>query len=129
MDVKNYYSFLDLSPNLLDNINKLVEQNNNETKLFNYENKNINPPFRYYNDDTNLNLTSSPVPKFTYKNKPLFPREKPIQTEHDETGINEAYLNKHFGYTDYGNFKVANQSLPEYLKHKTTPKNNLFDLF
>ena len=128
MNVKNYYSFLDLSDNLLDNINRVRNQNDNETKLFNYENKNITPAFRYYKDDTNLNLTSSPVPKFTYKNKPLFPREKPIQTEHDQIGINEAYLNKHFGYTDYGNFKVANQSLPEMNKHKTTPKNNLYDL-
>ena len=128
MNVKNYYSFLDLSDNLLDNINRVRNQNDNETKLFNYENKNITPAFRYYLDDTNLNLSSTFLPKFTYKNKPLFPREKPIQTEHDQIGINEAYLNKHFGYTDYGNFKVANQSLPEMNKHKTTPKNNLYDL-
>jgi len=129
MNSENYYQPLNLSRNLLDNINRLTEQNNNETSVNNYANKNINPPFRYYNDDTNLNLTSSPVPKFTYKNKSLFPREKPIQTEHDEIGINDAFLNKHFGYTNYGNFKVANQSLPEYLKHKTTPKNNIYYLF
>jgi len=129
MNVKNYYEPLTLSYNFLDNINKLREQNDNETKLFNYENKNITPSFRYYNDDTNLNLTSKVIPTFTYKNKQLFPPEKPIQTEHDEIGINEAYLNKYFGYTDYGNYKVANQSLPEYLKHKTTPENNLFELF
>ena len=129
MNVDNYYQPLDLSMNLVDNINRLREQNDNETSVNNYANKNINPPFRYYNDDTNLNLSSTFLPKFTYKNKPLFPREKPIQTEHDEIGINEAFLNKFFGYTDYGNYKVANQSLPEYLKHKTTPKNNLFDLF
>lgn len=128
MNVDNYYQPLDLSGNLLDNINRLREQNDNETSVNNYANKNINPPFRYYNDDTNLNLSSTFLPKFTYKNKPLFPREKPIQTEHDEIGINDAFLNKFFGYTDYGNYKVANQSLPEYLKHKTTPKNNLFDL-
>ena len=128
MNVKNYYPYLDLSDNLINNINKVRNQNDNETKLFNYENKNINPPFRYYKDDTNLNLSSTFAPKFTYKNKPLFPPEKPIQTEQDQIGINEAYLNKHFGYTDYGNFKVANQSLPEMNKHKTTPKNNLYDL-
>lgn len=128
MDATNYYEPLTLSTQFLDNINRLTNQNDNETKLFNYENKNITPPFRYYNDDTNLNLSSTFLPKFTYKNKSLFPREKPIQTEHDEDGINDAYLNKHFGYTDYGNFKVANQSLPEMNKHKTTPKNNLFDL-
>ena len=128
MDVENYFRPLNLSTNLLDNINKIKNQNDNETKLFNYENKNINPPFRYYKDDTNLNLSSNFAHKFSYKNKSLFPREKPIQTEHDQIGINEGYLNKHFGYTNYGNFKVANQSLPEMNKHKTTPKNNLFDL-
>ena len=128
MNVRNYYEPLTLSKPFIDNINRIREQNDNETISFNYKNKNITPPFRYYNDDTNLNLTSSPVPKFTYKNKSLFPREKPIQTEHDEIGVNEAYLNKHFGYTDYGNFNVANQSLPENNKHKTTPKNNIYDL-
>ena len=128
MDVKNYYEPLTLSTQFLDNINRLAEQNDNEIKLNNYKNKNINPSFRYYLDDRNLNLSSTFAPKFTYKNKSLFPREKPIQTEHDEIGVNEAYLNKHFGYTDYGNFKVANQSLPEMNKHKTTPKNNIYNL-
>ena len=128
MNATNYFKPLDLNSQFLDNINNQVEQNNNETNLHIYENKNINPPFRYYKDDTNLNLSSTFLPKFSYKNKSLFPREKPSQTEHDEIGINQAYLNKHFGYTDYGNFKVANQSLPEANKHKTTPKNNLFDL-
>ena len=37
-------------------------------------------------------------------------------------------LNTHFGYKDYGNFKVANQSLPEMNKHKTTIKNNIYNL-
>ena len=128
MNSVNYYEPLTLTDSFLTNINRLSDQNYNETKLFNYENKNINPPFRYYLDDTNLNLSSTFLPKFTYKNKSLFPREKPIQTEHDETSVNEAYLNKHFGYTDYGNFKVANQSLPEKNKHKETPKNNIFEL-
>lgn len=128
MNTKNYYPYLDLSDNLIYNINKLREQNDNETKYFNYQNKNIDPRFRNYLDDTNLNLSSTFLPKFTYKNKSLFPREKPIQTEHDENGVNEPYLNKHFGYTDYGNFKVANQSLPEKDKHKTTPKNNIYTL-
>jgi len=128
MNVKNYYEPLILSEYLFDNINKVKEQNDNEINVNIYDNKNINPPFRYYKDDRDLNLTPAFIPSFTYKNKPLFPREKPSQTEHDEIGINEAYLNKHFGYTDYGNFKVANQSLPEANKHKTTPKNNLFNL-
>jgi hypothetical protein len=127
MNVINSYKPLDLSSYFLDNINKVREQKDNEISVNNYNNNHINPPFRYYKDDTNLNLTSAP-PKFTYKNKSLFPREKPIQTEHDEIGINEAYLNKHFGYTDYGNFNVANQSLPEANKHKTTPKNNIYEL-
>ena len=128
MNSKNYYEPLTLSDSFLTNINRLSDQNYNETKLFNYENKNISPPFRYYLDDTNLNLSSTFLPKFTYKNKQLFPREKPIQTEHDETSVNEAYLNKHFGYTDYGNFKVANQSLPEKNKHKETLKNNIYNI-
>lgn len=128
MNATNYYPYLDLSDNLINNINNQREQNDNETKLFNYENKNITPPFRYYLDDTNLNLSSTFLPKFTYKNKQLFPSEKPIQTEHDLNGVNEAYLNKHFGYTDYGNFKVANQSLPEKNKHKETPKNNIYNI-
>ena len=128
MNVKNYYEPLTLTDSFLTNINRLRQQNDNEPKLFNYENKNINPPFRYYLDDRNLNLSSTFLPKFTYKNKSLFPSEKPIQTEHDETSVNEAYLNKHFGYTDYGNFKVANQSLPEKNKHKETPKNNIYNI-
>ena len=128
MNSKNYYEPLTLSDSFLTNINRLRQQNDNETKLFNYENKNINPPFRYYLDDRNLNLSSTFLPKFTYKNKSLFPSEKPIQTEHDETSVNEAYLNKHFGYTDYGNFKVANQSLPEKNKHKETLKNNIYNI-
>ena len=128
MNSKNYYEPLTLSDSFLTNINRLSDQNYNETKLFNYENKNISPPFRYYLDDTNLNLSSTSLPKFTYKNKQLFPREKPIQTEHDETSVNEAYLNKHFGYTDYGKFKVANQSLPEKNKHKETLKNNIYNI-
>ena len=128
MNAKNYYEPLTLTDSFLKNISRSADQNDNETKLFNYENKNISPPFRYYKDDTNLNLSSTFAPKFTYKNKALFPREKPIQTEHDEDGVNDAYLNKHFGYTDYGNFKVANQSLPEINKHKETPKNNIYNI-
>jgi hypothetical protein len=128
MNARNVYEPLDLSRQFLENIKLRQEQNDNEINLNNYENSNINPPFRYYNDDRNLNFTSGFLPKFTYKNKSLFGREKPIQTEHDQIGVNEAYLNKHFGYTNYGNFNVANQSLPEDNKHKTTPKNNLFQL-
>lgn len=128
MNVKNYNQFLDLSDFLIDNINKRKIQNDNETEYNYYKNLHIDPKFRYYKDDTNLNFNRSFNPNIVYKNKQLFGREKPIQTEHDEIGINQPYLNKHFGYTDYGNYKVANQSLPEANKHKTTPKNNLFEL-
>lgn len=129
MNVINAHQPLNLSSYFLNNINRIREQNDNKTNVNNYDNININPPFRYYKDDRNLNLTPLIQSELKYKTKSLFGPEKPLQTEHDEVGINEAYLNKHFGYTNYGNFKVANQSLPEYLKHKTTPKNNLFDLF
>jgi hypothetical protein len=128
MNSKNYYEPLNLSLHFLENINRVKDQNDNIINVNNYENKNITPPFRSYLDDTNLNLSSTFLPKFTYKNKSLFSREKPSQTEQDEIGLNEPYLNKHFGYTDYGNFKVANQSLPEANKHKTTPKNNIYQL-
>jgi len=128
MNTGSFYEPLNLSMQFLENINNRKEQNDNETKLFNYENKNITPPFRYYKDDTNLKLNPKFIPSFTYKNKSLFGSEKPLQTEHDIIGINQGYLNKHFGYTDYGNFLVANQSLPENNKHKKTPKNNLFEL-
>ncbi len=128
MNAVNSFVPLNLSKNILDNIDRNKFHNDNEEKHNNYQNNNIDPPFRYFKDDTNLNLTPKFMPTFTYKNKSLFGREKPIQTEHDEINVNEPYLNKHFGYTDYGNFKVANQSLPEANKHKTTPKNNLFEL-
>lgn len=122
------YKYLDLSIPFLQNINDKVEQNNNEIQMNNYEKTNIYPPFRYYNDDTNLNLTSKVIPDFTYKNKSIFPPEKPIQTEQDEIGVSTSALNSYYGYTNYGNYNYQNQSLPEYLKHKTTPKNYLFDL-
>lgn len=128
MNANNYFSPLILSEYLFDTINRISEQNNNETNVNNYKNTNVIPKFRYYLDDRNRNLTKRYVPNITYKNKKLFPREKPSQTEHDEIGISTAYLDKYYGYTDYGNFKVANQSLPEANKHKTTPNNNLFDL-
>ena len=128
MNIQNAYKPLDLSDELIKTINRIVDNNNNEIKVNIYENSHINPPFRYYNDDRNLNLTPQLVPKFTYKNKSMFGREKPSQTEHDEIGINEQFLNSYYGYTDYGNFKVANKSLPESLKHKATPINNLYEL-
>ena len=124
----NFFEPLTLNKQFINNINDKAQQNFNEEKLNVYENSHINPPFRYYNDDTNLNLTPKIIPDYTYKNKPLFPAEKPSQTEHDEIGINAPFLKNYYGYTDYGLFKVANQSLPDSWKHKQTPKNNLFEL-
>jgi hypothetical protein len=120
---------INLSYELLKNIDRLSEQNNTENLINEYDNSHINPPFRYYNNDTNFNLTPQFMPNYTYKNKSLFPAEKPSQTEHDETPINTAFLNSHYGYTNYGNFYVANQSLPDKNKHKYTNKDNLYDLF
>jgi len=129
MNVNNAHKPLDLSDNFIKTINRIVDGNNNEELHNNYQNRNIDPPFRYYNDDTNLNLTPQLMPKFTYKNKSIFGAQKPIQTEHDEIGINESFLKSYYGYTDYGNYKVANQSLPESWKHKGTLKNNIYELF
>lgn len=128
MDMKNAYKPIDLAPELIKTINRIVDGNNKEIQTNIYANSHINPPFRYYKDDTNLNLTPQLVPKYTYKNKSMYGAEKPIQTEHDEVGINESFLNSYYGYTDYGNYKVANQSLPESWKHKTTLKNNIYEL-
>lgn len=104
----------DLSDSFMRNINDLARQNNDESIHNNYQNTNIDPQFRYYNDDRNLNLTPQLMPNYdmTYKNKSLFGAEKPTQTEHDETPINKAFLKSYYGYTDYGNYNVANQSLP-----------------
>lgn len=130
MSINSSFKPLDLGINFLENINRRADFNFEEAKHNAYQNRVIDPPFRYYNDDTNLNLTSKVMPNYdmTYKNKSMFGREKPIQTEHDEIGVNQPFLNNYYGYTDYGNFNVANQSLPESWKHKTTPKNNLFEL-
>lgn len=121
------YKILDLSMPFSYEINKQAQMNNKNEEVNVYKNTNL-PKFKYYNDDTNLNLTSKFIPPYTYKNKSIFPSEKPIQTEHDEIGINESFLNSYYGYTNYGNYNVANQSLPENWKHKITPKNYLFDL-
>ena len=120
------YNALDLTDELIYNITRNTEQNDYETKANNYANMNINPPFRYYNTDIDLSPAFSP--QILYKNKSMFGREKPSQTEHDEIGINEPYLNKYYGYTDYGNWLVANQSLPETNKVKLTPANCIYDL-
>lgn len=126
--MENAHKPLDLNPEFIKTINRIIDGNNKETQKNIYNNSHINPPFRYYKDDTNLNLTPQLVPKFTYKNKSMFGPEKPIQTEHDEVGINESFLNSYYGYTDYGNYKIKSQSLPESFKHKITPNNNIYEL-
>lgn len=116
-----------LAKAFLKNIDNIKEQDDNEVYLNNYKNSHIIPALRYYKDDTELDFTTKFMPSYIYKHKPLFGREKPSQTEHDEIGINEAFLNKYFGYTNYGNFNIANQSLPEKNKHKTTSRNKIYE--
>ena len=122
------YKILDLNKQFINNIVDKAEQNDNEVEMNIYKNTNIYPQFRYYNNDTNLNLTPKIIPNFTYKNKSLFGVEKPIQTEHDEIGVSKEKLNSYYGYTNYGKYYYQNQNNPEYLKHKITPKNYLFDV-
>jgi len=86
-------------------------QNKSEIEYFNKENSKLTPAFRYYNNDDNLNY--NPFIQVEYKTPSMFIAQKPIQTEHDEIGINEAFIKSYYGYTDYGNFNVANQSLPK----------------
>lgn len=129
MDLENAHKPLDLSYDFIKNINRIVSANDGETQNNAYTNSHINPPFRYYNDDTNLNLTPQLVPSYTYKNKTFFAADKPIQTEHDEIGINEGFLKSYYGPVDYGTYQIANQSLPERLQHKITPKENIYELF
>ena len=128
MDMTNAYKPIDLAPELIKTINRIVDGNNKEIQTNIYANTDVTPSFRYYNDDTNLNLTPQLVPNYIYKNKSMYGPEKPTQTEHDEVAINESFLNSYYGYTDYGYYKVANQSLPESWKHKATSKNNIYQL-
>ena len=72
MNVKNAHQPLNLSTNFLNNINRVREQNDNETNVNNYDNININPPFRYYKDDRNLNLTPLFQSKLKYKTRLIF---------------------------------------------------------
>jgi len=127
MNARFSHTPLDLSKSFLDNIDKRKFQNDNENKLNAYENSHINPPFRYYKDD--INMTATIAPNIVYKSKSLYEgSQKPIQTEHDAIGINDAFLNSYYGYKDYGYFNVQHQSLPENHKHKIIPKNNMYQL-
>ena len=93
MNATNYYPYLDLSDNLINTIKGQRDQNINERYADNYKNSHIVPKFRYYKDDKDLNYTPQYMPSYIYKTKSLFGREKPSQTEHDEIGINDAFLN------------------------------------
>lgn len=120
--------FLDLSRNIYENINYKSQANDDEIMMNNIKNKEVLPKFRTYKDDTNLNLMPKIQPDYLYKNKQLFPPEKPSQTEYDEIGVNTAFLNSHYGYIDYGNFKVQNQSIPEKNIHKVSYNHQLFEV-
>lgn len=120
---------LETSKEFFNNIDDLGNMNLKEEKFNISQNTKMYPPFRYYNDDTNLNLMNKVVPSMIYKNKSIFGVEKPIQTENDEETINGAFFNNYYGYTDYGNFKYQNSQFPEYLKHNITPKKDMFELF
>ena len=121
MPLGSFFEPLVLHENFMKNMNDNRDQNNNEIKVNNYKNSHI---LSSHKDDTQFNSYNTNF--YEYKNKSFIGRTKPIQTEHDEIGVNQAYLNKHFGYTDYGNYLGANQSLP--VIHKTTPKNNIYEL-
>jgi hypothetical protein len=117
MTANKQLEYLDLSQNIIDNINYISQASINENKQNINKNQVLEPSFRYFKDDRNLNLTPAFMPPFTYKNKSLFPAEKPTQTEHDEIGINVAALKSYYDKQDYGNFKIRNQSIPEKNKH------------
>jgi hypothetical protein len=120
--------FLDLSRNFFQNIDYKGLANEEEVMVNNIKNKEVLPKFRTYKDDTNLNLTPKFLPPYLYKNKNLFPPEKPSQTEYDEIGVNVPFLNTYYNYTDYGNYKVQNQSLPEKNSHRVSYNNQLFEV-
>jgi hypothetical protein len=114
---------------LFDNINYKSQANEDEIIKNVRLNSSIEPKFRYYKDDTNLNLTPQIIPEYTYKNKQILTSEKPSQTEHDEIGMNTEFLNRYYGYTDYGYYLAQNVSLPQKNTHKITPKENIFELY
>lgn len=111
MNAKNSFQPINLGNAFLKGQSDRVEQKNAEIDYFNKDNLKLTPGFRYYNNDDNLNY--NPYIQVDYKTQSMFIPQKPIQTEHDEIGINDAFLRTYYGYTDYGNFNVANQSLPK----------------
>lgn len=117
------YNILNLDYDFLDNINKVKQQNLNEENSGYYKNRNA-PNFRKKEEPY---LIPNVVPAITYKNKSLFGVVKPIQTEEDEIGVNQAFLNSYYGYYDYGLFKVQNQSINQI--PKKTPINNIYEIY
>lgn len=115
------YEILNLDLEFFDNINKVKQQNLNEEIVGYY--KNLNPP--NFKRKEEPYLIPNVVPNITYKNKSMFGVVKPIQTEEDEIGQNQAFLNNYYGYYDYGYYKVQNQSINQ--KPKKTPINNIYE--
>ena len=106
------------------NLKRQALQNRAEVAVNKFYVKN-EPNFRYFKDDTNLNLTSKIRPDLEYRNKSLFNHPKPLQTEHDEEGLNIGFLNNYYGVRDLGGTTLSTyQSLD--LSHKKTPKSNIF---
>lgn len=129
MSLTTAYRPINLSYFLLENTRQQAEQNRNEVLVNNYENTNVFPSFRIYNRNKDLTPKIVPDYKYKYKNKSIYQGyiDKPSQTENDEIGVNTEALNRLFGYTHYGDYLYKNKDFPEKLKHKTQPKNYLYD--
>lgn len=117
------YNILNLDNQFIENIDKVVQQNLNEELFGSYRTQ--NPPNFRYREETNLFPRILPNNDMIYKNKSMFGVNKPIQTEEDEIGVNQAFLNSHYGLFDYGYFKVQNQGLSN--NPKKTPIDNLYE--
>jgi hypothetical protein len=119
---KGIYNILNLDYEFLDNIDNIRKQDLNTEVVENYNNKNL-PNFRQQEEPY---LTPNYNPSIPYKNKSFYGVSKPIQTEEDEIGVNQAFLNSYYGYYDYGSFNVQNQGLIN--QPKRTPINNIYEL-
>lgn len=114
----------------IKNIGRQSEQNFNEKVVNNIENMAMYPSFKKYNDDSNRDLSQKFSTYTNYKSKSKYGIEKLNQTENDEVGVNEQFLNRNYGYKNYGNYLYQNSSFPKRLQHKTTYLDNLdFELF
>lgn len=124
------YRPLILGLDLLENQRQQAQQNLNEELFNNYKNTSIYPPIKVYKSNENLTPQIMPDYKDSYKNKSIYTGfvDKPSQTENDEIGVNVEALNRLYGYTNYGNHNYKNSDFPESLKHKTQPKNFMYEL-